>query len=212
MAYGQGCWLSSHTDHHGASVHPQERLIAWMLYLTHPEDGEWSGRGGAVRVWDEPSNAVRLDPRFNRFALFRVSPNSFHEIEELTATTDWEHCRLALSGWIRKPVALADRRMAVYRKATDSDVARATTAKRLAGSIALHRLWKQQRLHCHLDDTTLTEQLDTLERSYESNDRAPPGTSFVTHMPGPKWSIVVVDEDGETLYFGPRDEYERKAL
>ena len=50
MAYGGGAWLSPHTDFFEYG-HTENRLVAWMLYLTAPEDGEWSAdKGGAVRV------------------------------------------------------------------------------------------------------------------------------------------------------------------
>ena len=49
MAYGEGSWLSAHTDRGSTARDGNDRILAWMLYLTHPEDGEWSERSGWCR-------------------------------------------------------------------------------------------------------------------------------------------------------------------
>src|SRR3989442_14873866 len=99
MAYGEGSWLSPHTDH--GSSDSDERLLAWMLYLTDPSDGEWPAeKGGALRVSLSGGRAVRLQPKFNRFAIFKVSGTSVHEIETIKWNCGWEKCRLTLSGWL----------------------------------------------------------------------------------------------------------------
>ena len=106
MAYGHEGWLSPHTDY---VVHDPVALFAWMLYLTHPDDGEWlPDMGGAVRLFDAGGSELRLRPKFNRFGLFKVSDASFHEIERVTWACAWDRCRLALSGW-RGETALKSR-------------------------------------------------------------------------------------------------------
>ena len=97
MAYGQGGRLKLHTD----SI--LERRAAWMLYLTHPEDGEWTAAdGGALVLSTAEGREQRIYPRFNRFVSFRVSDASRHAILPILKPTPWERCRLALSGWLHE--------------------------------------------------------------------------------------------------------------
>ena len=120
MAYGEGAWLSAHSDS-GSTEDTNDRLIAWMLYLTHPDDSEWTAeKGGAVRLWTRDGDEVRLRPKFNRFAMFRVHKQSFHEIEEIKWRTGWDRCRLALSGWIRGAASKQEKEMNVYLESQDS--------------------------------------------------------------------------------------------
>ena len=95
MAYGQGGRLKLHTD--GVF----ERRAAFMLYLTHPEDGEWSqDDGGGLLLSDGAGHEQVVHPRFNRFVAFRVSDESRHAIAPILRPTPWERARLALSGWL----------------------------------------------------------------------------------------------------------------
>jgi hypothetical protein len=95
MAYGQDGRLKLHTD----SI--LERRAAWMLYLVHPDDGEWSAEdGGCLALSDAEGREQHVYPRFNRFVSFRVSDASRHAIAPILRPTPWERCRLALSGWL----------------------------------------------------------------------------------------------------------------
>ena len=94
MAYGQGAWLSRHSDEQS------RRRVAWILYLTDPGDAEWPEDWGGALVLSSDDHRVVLRPRFNRFAAFRVSPTSWHEITRVQRQVGWEQARLALSGWI----------------------------------------------------------------------------------------------------------------
>ena len=115
MAYGAGAWLSPHTDFLEYSQ-SDNRLAAWMLYLTAPEDGEWSAeKGGAARVWIPGNGEERIRHRFNRFAMFRVQDNSFHEIEKVTWESNWPNCRIALSGWVLgRPLKAVEHKTRLY--------------------------------------------------------------------------------------------------
>ena len=95
MAYGEAGKLSFHTD----SIHG--RHLAWVLLLTHPDDGEWAQKdGGALMLTDRVSEPHLVYPKFNRFIAFRVSDKSWHAIEQLQRATPWSRSRLALSGWL----------------------------------------------------------------------------------------------------------------
>jgi Rps23 Pro-64 3,4-dihydroxylase Tpa1-like proline 4-hydroxylase len=206
MAYGHEGWLSPHTDH---VVHDQRsRLFAWMLYLTHPDDGEWSPeKGGAVRLFDATGGEVRLRPKFNRFALFKVSDASFHEIERVTWACEWDRCRLALSGWIRGVESAEERRAPLYVRRSDADAARAEQIARLRGALAMYGLMRRQRLHSGLDTAAVDETIARCEREQRAHLDAPAGTLFLKHAPGPAWCMFVVDDKQQIVYFGPREGY-----
>ncbi len=68
------------------------RRLAYFLYLSDMEESD----GGALHLLDrEFKSAVSILPRVNTFALFEVSPHSFHEVEEVV--TDKQ--RIAITGW-----------------------------------------------------------------------------------------------------------------
>jgi Rps23 Pro-64 3,4-dihydroxylase Tpa1-like proline 4-hydroxylase len=203
MAYGEGAWLSGHTDR-GKTAAASDRLIAWMLYLTHPDDEEWPAeRGGAVRLRDRAGHEAVLRPKFNRFAMFTVSNESFHEIERITWKTGWERSRLALSGWIRGPYVEVEKKMCVYLKSVDHERLRTGLETSLLGSIALYQLMNQQRSYCDLDTTKTEQLLQEYQRDYEAHSNAPDGTSFSHRSAGPAGCITVLNEDRTICFFGP---------
>jgi hypothetical protein len=203
MAYGSGAWLSPHTDSHGDKDHG--RLAAWMLYLTAPEDGEWSAdRGGAVRVWIPGGEEERLYPKFNRFAMFRVRHDSFHEIERVTWEPEWSHCRMALSGWVRGRTeeGTVPRGIRVYTQSSSARKSQEETELRLRGSLAVYRLLAKQKEYCGRGTGSLVDRISELERDYQAHLEAPPGTSFLRRAAGPQGCIIVLNEAGDTAYFG----------
>jgi hypothetical protein len=209
MAYGEGCGLSPHTDHGISGA--EERLVAWMLYLTDPADGEWAAaEGGALKVHGQ-GREILLRPRFNRFACFRVGPDSVHQIEPVLRAGGWEKCRLALSGWLRGTVA---RRLAaeagetsVYLRSADYLKRREQAGKSLRGSLALYKLMHQQRTYCELDLQNVEVRIRRISRELRSHDAAPAGTSFVRHVPGPEACIIVLNELNGVEYLGSREAY-----
>lgn len=211
MAYGEGGWLSPHTDS-PVSDESDERLVAWMLYLTHPEDGEWSeDKGGAIRLWVPGGEEVRLRPKLNRFAIFKVCEESFHEIEKVTWKPGWERCRLALSGWIRGSRTTPEKRTSVYMKSADYIKARADVEATLQGSLALYQLMVQQREYCGVDTSDTMSQIAQLREDYKDHLASPDGTRFLRRIPGPEWCIFVLDKDGKIVYFGPSAEYKNES-
>jgi Rps23 Pro-64 3,4-dihydroxylase Tpa1-like proline 4-hydroxylase len=204
MAYGNGAWLSAHTDYRSDETRP--RLVAWMLYLTHPDDGEWSPEmGGAVRLFEAKGRATVVRPRFNRFAMFRVSDQSLHEIEPVTFAGGWDRSRLALSGWIRGADDSRPSVARLYARRADAARVRAERDARLRGAIAMYDLLRQQ----HEYSGQLSAELASLVAQYETERdlqaSAPEGTVFVRQAPGPAGCIFVVDENDVVVYFGPRE-------
>lgn len=202
MAYGNGAWLSPHTDHSALAAAP--RQIAWMLYLTDPADGEWdASRGGAVRVFEPRGAEARLRPKFNRFALFRVSPASFHEIERVTWDAGWTGCRLALSGWIRGAEAPQARGTRLYARRSSAAEERQAAEALYAGALAASRLLRAQRLHGGLDTADVDARIAFSEQQLDGHRSAPPGTVFVDFLPGPAGAMIVKDDQDAVVYFGP---------
>jgi hypothetical protein len=211
MAYGEGSWLSGHTDF-GASANSNDRLVAWMLYLTHPLDEEWSAeKGGAVRLWTRDRKEIHLRPKFNRFAMFRVHKHSFHEIEKITWPTGWERCRLTLSGWIRGAYEKPQKKMRVYLKSPDYMNRKAKMEASLKGSLALYELMLQQKRYCGADTGSTMEKLAECRQNYEAHLSAPSGTSFIHHAPGPAGCITVLNEEQKICYFGSMDNFQESA-
>lgn len=211
MAYGAGGWLSPHTDFFDHSS-TENRLVAWMLYLTDPEDGEWpADKGGAVRVWNEAGQEGRVRPRFNRFAMFRVAKNSFHEIEKITWEPDWSNCRLALSGWIQGATQQKiERRTRMYLESSSSQKRNEEMEAYLQGSLALHRLLVKQKGYCGREVTATSDRISEFEQDYLAHRESPAGTSFLRRVPGPAGCIVVVSEAGGIVHFGTPGEYGKK--
>lgn len=207
MAYGEGAWLSPHTDR-GKTATADDRLVAWMLYLTDPDYGEWALEdGGAVRLWERDGEEVRLSPKFNRFAMFRVSNESSHEIEKIQRDGGWPGCRLALSGWIRSPYEKVENGVSVYIRSDEHDRLRADRETALSGAIALYQLMQQQRRYCNLPVGRIKQVLRDYRRDYEAHLRAPIGTSFSHRAPGPEGCIVVLDEERRVVFFGPSSNF-----
>ncbi len=203
IAYGDGGWLAPHTD----ASPPDDsdgRLVAWMLYLTHPADGEWADeRGGALRL-QAPSGPSRVRPRFNRFAMFEVSGASVHAIERVRGADGWEHCRLALSGWIRGPRGAARPQMAVYRRTADWEAQRAEVTESLDGARALYGVFAAQREYGGLELADLGPRLEQIARRRAAHLAAPNGTVFVAFAPGPAWCILVLDTGSRWSTWGRR--------
>lgn len=103
--YNVGCHLLCHDDVIGT------RCVAYILYLTDPEDSWDLDDGGALELYDTelvdcdglsinvplttPSASVL--PKFNTMALFVVQPGkSFHSVQEVFAKSK---TRLSVSGW-----------------------------------------------------------------------------------------------------------------
>lgn len=212
MAYGEDAWLAPHTDS-GAVHDGQDRRIAWMLYLTHPDDGEWDvSKGGAVRLWEPGGAEVRLCPRFNRFAMFRVSKDSFHEIERIAWPANWERCRLALSGWIRGAApARQGKHTSVFLKSANHRALRAEMESRLRGTLAIYRLLLQQRHYCGGDTAASITAIDEATADYLAHVNAPPETSFVRRTVGERGSITVLDEQDRVVFSGPAESYADKS-
>jgi len=208
MAYGAGAWLSPHTDSF-EYAHSENRLVAWMLYLTAPEDGEWPAeKGGAVRVWKPGGAEERIRPRFNRFAMFRVHNNSFHEIEKITWEPEWPNCRLALSGWIQgRQTEVIGRKTRMYLQSPSAQERNEELETSLNGSLALYRLLEKQKIYCGGDTGKIAEQIADLEQDYRAQKEAPEGTSFLRRVSGPAGCIIVVNEAGDTVYFGTPENY-----
>jgi hypothetical protein len=215
MAYGQGAWLSPHTDSgadSGVTTHVDDRLIAWMLYLTHPDEGEWNAeQGGAIRVWLPDGPEVRLNPKFNRFAMFKVHKQSFHEIEKILRPTTWPTCRLALSGWIRSVPEKRERGMAVYLQSKNFEELRGYVEARLQGAFALYELMLQQQRHAGLETRTTEEALEEHRKDYQAHLDSPPGLSFVQRALGPRGAITVLNEGRKACYLGPLKAYRADA-
>lgn len=210
MSYGEGCWLAPHTDFVGRRT---VRLVAWILYLTDPADGEWDdAMGGALRVWNDAGEERRLRPRFDRFAMFRVSPGSHHEIEPVTWASGWGGARLALSGWIRGPSPeKPEAEMPVYRAGDDWRERRAEVEATALGARAMSRLLAQQREHCGLDAERFQRRARRYERDLELARSAPEGTWYERRAPGPPGAILVVDEEGRSIYLGAPEGYRSRA-
>jgi hypothetical protein len=211
MAYGAGGWLSPHTDFFDYST-TENRLVAWMLYLTDPEDGEWpASKGGAVRVWNAAEQEDRVRPRFNRFAMFRVARNSFHEIEKIAWEPGWANCRLALSGWIQGAAhQKIERGTRMYLESSSAQKRKEEMEAYLQGSLALHRLLAKQKGYCGREVTAASNRISEFEQDYLAHREAPAGTSFIRRVPGRTGCIIVVTETGETVHFGTPEGYGKK--
>ena len=74
----------------------ESRKVAYIIYLSDltPEEG------GQLVFYNQKNGkpttvAKSIIPRFNTFAFFLVSPQSFHTVEEVVGDTQ----RIALTGW-----------------------------------------------------------------------------------------------------------------
>jgi hypothetical protein len=206
MAYGEGGWLSPHTDH--APVGGTARVLAWMLYLTHPDDGEWPLEwGGAVRLSAADGREQRLAPKFNRFAAFAVSDASTHEILRVMRPSAWDRSRLALSGWLRRPAVPPARSARLYVQRADADAVRAEREAVLRGAIAMYGLMREQRLYAGQPPGKLDDILSRYRAESDAHAAAPRGTVFAQHVAGPPGSIIVVDERRQLVYVGAPEDY-----
>jgi prolyl 3-hydroxylase /prolyl 3,4-dihydroxylase len=88
--YSDTCFLLCHDDQ------LDFRKIAFLIYLNDMEDDE----GGSLNLFDSENNlpksvVKKIIPKFNKFAFFEVSKNSFHEVEEVIVDKQ----RIAIGGW-----------------------------------------------------------------------------------------------------------------
>ncbi|MFT4312625.1 MAG: 2OG-Fe(II) oxygenase family protein [Candidatus Woesearchaeota archaeon] len=72
------------------------RKIAFLIYLSDMEQGE----GGELNLYDHKDGTPqkiqkKIIPKFNTFALFEVTPTSFHSVQEVVVDKQ----RVAIGGW-----------------------------------------------------------------------------------------------------------------
>ncbi len=80
----------------------QNRLHAFLLSLTK----NWEkGMGGEFEIFDSDNNGEvlpkiisKVEPKYNRFYLFKVQKKSYHSVAEVTSDID----RLTIGGWYYK--------------------------------------------------------------------------------------------------------------
>ena len=85
----QGDYLLFHDDE------LEGRKIAYIVYLSDFKQSD----GGKLRLYDikKPINPVsEIMPKFNRFACFKVSKKSLHDVEEVKTSKQ----RLTIGGWV----------------------------------------------------------------------------------------------------------------
>jgi hypothetical protein len=72
----------------------------------------------------------------------------------------------------------------------------------LQGVLALHRLLAKQMSYCGEDPRLEIARTAELEQDYQAHLETPAGTYFIRRIPGPPGCIIVVNDAGETVYFG----------
>lgn len=101
------CSVYTNTDY--LLVHDDQqddRMIAFVLYLTDP-DGWDETKGGALQLLTkepngQPSVVSRsIYPENNQFVFFPVTNDSFHQVDEVTSLS---HCRFSINGWFHTKV------------------------------------------------------------------------------------------------------------
>jgi Rps23 Pro-64 3,4-dihydroxylase Tpa1-like proline 4-hydroxylase len=93
--YKRGSYLACHDDHNNT------RRVAFIIYLV---DKEWQTEdGGALDLFNKNTNdghpsevAKKLVPAWNSFAMFAVTPDSWHRVAEVVSDTK---PRITISGW-----------------------------------------------------------------------------------------------------------------
>jgi hypothetical protein len=172
--YGKGGWLSEHTDF------VADRAIAWILYLTDPLHGEWTREmGGALELFAPGvKESVVIHPRFNRLALFNVSPESWHRVSEINFGDSWADGRLALSGWFVHRKKTGGVRV-VYKKSNNTDVELEVIQKSLQGEAASIQLQLQYQKFNNADTSTIDHLLRLLEKKWDAHRNSPAGYYLV---------------------------------
>ncbi|TPX37992.1 hypothetical protein SmJEL517_g00236 [Synchytrium microbalum] len=94
-------FLACHDDDIGTDK--THRRVAFIVYLV---DKDWNeGDGGRLNLFDaddnsQPSKIIKsIIPQWNTIAFFKVSPTSYHEVEEVLGRRD----RVSVSGWFHGP-------------------------------------------------------------------------------------------------------------
>lgn len=93
---------SRYQDTHHLLCHDdqlEDRKLAWFLYLSDLEVNQ----GGQLELFNSKNSTpstigAAIQPKKNLFAFFRVSPKSFHQVQEVLGQGD----RLAISGWFHE--------------------------------------------------------------------------------------------------------------
>jgi hypothetical protein len=166
--------------------------------------------GRLTREGTDGDREERIRPRFNRFAMFRVQHDSFHEIERVVWEPEWPNCRIALSGWIQGlPSQHIERKARIYVQSSSFQERRDEIQAVLQGSLALHRLLEKQKSYCGHDASSTAGRISEFEQDYSAHQESPTGTSFLRRAPGPSGCIIVINEDGDTVYFGTAEKYGR---
>lgn len=100
--YKKGSYLACHDDHNDA------RRVAYIIYLV---EKDWTAEhGGALDLFSKDADGEHphdvshsLVPEWNSFAMFEVTPDSWHRVAEVLAE---EKPRMTISGWFHgKPKA-----------------------------------------------------------------------------------------------------------
>ena len=140
--------------------------------------------------------------------MFRVHNHSFHEIEKITWEPEWRNCRLALSGWFtgRQPQAIG-RMTRVYLQSSSALATKQELENSLQGSLALYRLLEKQKAFCGRNGARTAEHISDLEQDYQAHQESPEGTSFLRRVAGPSEAIIVVNDAGDSIYFGKLEGY-----
>lgn len=111
--YSQGGYLECHDDDIHQSGEDSNsvvgRRIAFIIYLC---DERWDSKkqGGELQLLkvNEKDGSASLEvaaslvPKWNRIALFEVTPYSYHRVSEVLSD---EHLRVSLTGWFYGPLA-----------------------------------------------------------------------------------------------------------
>jgi len=76
-----GGYLAVHTDFNRSPVTGLHRRLNLLVYLNE----DWKADdGGQLELWDDEGPSVRIDPEFNRTAVFATSDRSWHGHPEPT--------------------------------------------------------------------------------------------------------------------------------
>lgn len=99
--YKQGEYLLCHNDHTQSKNEGYSRAIAWVYYLV-PRKLETITDGGSLAVYKIDKNGwptIRqnlINPEPNTIVMFETGPDSWHSVEEVTATG---LARYSINGW-----------------------------------------------------------------------------------------------------------------
>jgi Rps23 Pro-64 3,4-dihydroxylase Tpa1-like proline 4-hydroxylase len=90
--YEDGDYLLCHDDQ------LEGRKIAFMIYLSDLQMKNGGSLDLFYSIKGKPMKVMRsIQPKFNRFVIFEVSPHSFHQVSEVIGKQ-----RFAIGGWLYK--------------------------------------------------------------------------------------------------------------